>query len=148
MKQKLFSEEDKKLIVESIRIAEKNCSGEIRVHIDDECEIDPLDRAVEIFEILGMHKTKLRNGVLFYMSEKDKKFAVIGDVGINSKVGYEFWHEIRDIVLDGFRNKEFGQGLANGIKKVGQALAAYFPYDSKTDVNELSDEISFYSKKE
>ncbi len=47
---------------------------------------DVLDRAAWLFKKLGMHKTAERNGVLFYLAVKDRKFAIIGDAGINAKV--------------------------------------------------------------
>ncbi|MFQ3576484.1 MAG: TPM domain-containing protein [Cytophagales bacterium] len=147
MAEYFFSVTDKENIIKAIRNAETKCSGEIRVHVDEDCEIDPLDRAVEVFRLLGMEKTKLRNGVLFYVSVEDHKFAVIGDVGINMKVGNDFWHEIRDIVLEEFKRNDYCGGLVKGIEKVGFALSSHFPYDSKNDANELTDEISFKNKK-
>lgn len=147
MTEDFFSKEDKQRIVEAIKQAEKLCSGEIRVHFDEDCEIDPLDRAVEIFDYLDMKKTKFRNGVLFYLSLEDQKFAVIGDAGINNIVGQEFWHEIRDIVLEDFKVFDFCGGLVKGIEKVGSALAHNFPYEQKGALNELTDEISYNKKK-
>ncbi|MFO7829685.1 MAG: TPM domain-containing protein, partial [Bacteroidales bacterium] len=79
-----FSTEQKKQITDAIKEAELNTSGEIRVHIEMDCKEDVLDRAAFMFEKLAMHKTELRNGVLFYLSIKDRKFAILGDAGINA----------------------------------------------------------------
>ena len=68
---KYFTEENKLQITNAIRVAETNTSGEIRVHIESYCQDDVLDRAAYIFEKLEMHKTELRNGVLFYLAMKD-----------------------------------------------------------------------------
>ena len=68
--QKYFSEENKLQITNAIRVAETNTSGEIRVHVEKRCKEDVLDRAAYIFKKLGMHKTELRNGVLFYLPLK------------------------------------------------------------------------------
>ena len=137
-----FNEEQKKLITDAIKEAELNTSGEIRVHIESDCKEDVLDRASYIFEKLAIHKTKLRNGVLFYLSVSDKKFAILGDAGINTVTPDNFWEEIKETVLNNFKNSDFDIGLSTGIKMAGQALKEHFPYQ-KDDVNELSDEISF-----
>ena len=140
--QKYFSEENKLQITNAIRVAETNTSGEIRVHIEKHCKEDVLDRAAYIFEKLEMHKTPLRNGVLFYLAFEDHKFAILGDAGINEKVPDNFWEEIKEEMAASFREGKFTEGLSTGIKKAGKQLKQHFPWQ-EDDVNELSDEISF-----
>ena len=142
---KYFTEENKLQITNAIRVAETNTSGEIRVHVESYCQDDVLDRAAYIFEKLEMHKTELRNGVLFYLAMKDKKFAILGDAGINQKVPEDFWESTKDLVIAKLKEGKFSDGLAAGIIKAGEQLKAHFPYQ-KNDVNELSDEISFGEK--
>jgi len=137
-----FSKQEKEDIALAIKNAELDTSGEIRVHIEEKCKGDVLDRAADIFKKLEMHKTELRNGVLFYLAVKNRKFAVIGDAGINKVVPGNFWDEVRDIMLNHFRDSKFTQGLVEGIELAGQQMKQYFPY-GKDDINELSDEISF-----
>jgi len=139
---KFFTTEEKERILKAIKDAEKKTSGEIRVHIENRCPGDVLDRAAYIFEKLGMHKTKERNGVLFYLAIAERKFAVIGDVGINTVVPEEFWESIKNIMEEKFKNYQFTEGLIEGINEIGKKLKEYFPYKSD-DVNELPDEISF-----
>jgi uncharacterized membrane protein len=140
--QKYFSEENKLQIASAIRAAETNTSGEIRVHIEKHCSEDVLDRAAFWFEKLEMHKTELRNGVLFYLAIEDHRFAILGDAGINQKVTADFWNETKEQVISRFREGKIAQGLADGIVKAGEQLKAHFPY-KKGDVNELSDDISY-----
>jgi len=137
-----FTPEEKKLIGDAIHDAELNTSGEIRVHVEGNCKIDVLDRAAAIFYQLKMDKTKLRNGVLFYLATKSKKFAIIGDKGINEVVPENFWNDIKEMMAKHFQEGEFAIGLEKGIKEAGEHLKKHFPYQSD-DVNELSDEISF-----
>ena len=137
-----FSKEEQAHILASIREAELNTSGEIRVHIETECKEDVLDRAAWLFEKLGMKKTAERNGVLFYLAINDRKFAILGDAGINAKVPAGFWDEIKEILKKNFGEGHFVKGLSEGISLAGIQLQAHFPY-VKADVNELSDEISF-----
>ncbi|WP_462318337.1 TPM domain-containing protein [Marinilabilia sp.] len=142
MAEKLFSEEQKAKIVEAIKEAELNTSGEIRVHIEKSCPEDVMDRAAFIFEKLKMHKTELRNGVLFYLAVKDRKFAILGDAGINAKVPEGFWDTIKETMVNHFKEGDFAGGLTRGILMSGEQLKAHFPYQTD-DVNELSDDISF-----
>jgi len=137
-----FTKEQQAQILASVREAEKETSGEIRVHIETSFEGDVLDRAAWIFNKLGMHKTAERNGVLFYLAVSNRKFAIIGDAGINSKVPSGFWDEISNLLLNRFKENKFTEGLSEGIILAGKQLQTHFPY-RKDDVNELSDEISF-----
>lgn len=137
-----FSKEEQDQILASIREAEMNPSGEIRVHIATECREDVLDRAAWLFEKLGMKKTTQRNGVLFYLAIGDRKFAILGDAGINAKVPVGFWDDIKEILMKNFREGQFVRGLTAGISLAGMQLKTHFPFD-KADVNELSDEISW-----
>ncbi len=89
-----------------------------------------------------MHKTELRNGVLFYLAVKDQKFAILGDAGINVKVPDNFWDDIKEHMLLNFKDSKYAKGLEEGIKMAGEQLKKHFPFQSD-DVNELSDEISF-----
>lgn len=137
-----FTSEQQETIRQAIAAAELNTSGEVRVHIDEKCKGDVLDCAADQFKKLGMHKTKLRNGVLFYLAVADQKFAILGDKGINEKVPSDFWNAIRDEMLSCFKQQKFTEGLSKGIEMAGEKLKAHFPYQ-EGDVNELSDEVSF-----
>ncbi|MFH1319527.1 MAG: TPM domain-containing protein [Bacteroidota bacterium] len=137
-----FTSAQKEQIVNAIKEAELNTSGEIRVHIESRCKKEVLDRAAAVFAALQMHKTKLRNGVLFYLAVKDHEFAILGDGGINAAVPDDFWDIIKDMMQQNFIQGKFTEGLSAGIKMAGEQLKANFPYESD-DINELSDDISF-----
>jgi uncharacterized membrane protein len=128
-------------VVEAIRLAEKNTSGEIRVHIEKKTSMAPIDRAVEVFDELKMYQTKDRNGVIIYVAVKSKQFAIYGDKGINEKVADDFWDSTKDIMLFHFKNGNNKQALVNGILKAGEQLKSHFPYQDD-DTDELSNEIS------
>ena len=140
-----FSKEDESRIAAAIKEAEGNCSGEVRVHVDKHCSKNVLDDAAHTFAKLEMHKTKLRNGVLFYIATSDKKFAVIGDAGINVKVPAGFWDDVCDVLSRHFKDQDFAGGLTEGIKMCGEKLKEFFPHQAD-DVNELPDEISYGNK--
>lgn len=128
-------------ITDAIKLAETNTSGEIKVHIEENCEGDAMARAKEVFEYLLLHKTAQRNGVLFYLAYGDKKFAVLGDKGINQKVGQTFWDSTKELLKENFKKGDFENGLCSGITEAGNQLKHYFPYNTD-DKNEISDEIS------
>ncbi|MEN8115534.1 MAG: TPM domain-containing protein [Bacteroidota bacterium] len=142
---KYFTEENKLQITNAIRVAETNTSGEIRVHIEKHCKGDVLDQAAYVFEKLGMHKTELRNGVLFYLAVEDHKFAILGDAGINQTVPDDFWESTKETVIAKLKEGLYAEGLSDGIIMAGEQLKEHFLYQSD-DVNELSDEISFGDK--
>jgi len=137
-----FSKEQQNKIILAIKDAELNTSGEIKVHIEKKCHGDVLDRAAYIFKKLGMYKTALRNGVLIYLAIETRKFAIIGDSGINSKVPNNYWDSIKENMLQHYKNGNFTEGLTEAISEVGYHLKEYFPY-LKEDINEINDEISF-----
>ena len=129
-------------MVEAIRQAELNTSGEIKVHIENHCRINVEERSLFIFNHLKMNETKQRNGVLIYLAVKDRKFAILGDEGINNMVEANFWNDIRDLMVEAFKEGRFADGLEQGIIRCGEKLKIYFPYQSD-DINEISDEISY-----
>ena len=129
-------------ILEAIGRAERHSSGEIRVHLHQGGGEDVYQRAVETFERLEMHKTRLRNGILIYVDTRRRRFAVIGDEGIHRKVGQDFWEQIRDILAEHFRQGQYTDGIVRAIDAIGLALAEHYPY-SDDNINELPDEISF-----
>lgn len=143
MKQNEFlSKEEKKHVISAIEAAESNTSGEIRLHLENHCSENALDRAAYWFKELQMHKTAERNGVLFYLAVADKKFAILGDAGINAVTPDDFWDKITTETLNLFKENKYAEGLAKGISMAGEALKKQFPHQ-ENDVNELSNEISF-----
>jgi uncharacterized membrane protein len=138
----ILNREEDHRIVEAIKQAELNTSGEIKVHIENRCKGNVEERSLLIFNKLNLDKTQLRNGVLIYLAVKDRKFAILGDEGINKVVGDGFWNDVKDLMLSHFKEGRFTEGLEQGIQRCGEKLKAYFPYQSD-DVNEIPDEISY-----
>ena len=137
-----LSHQEQADVLAAISDAESQTSGEIRLHLESRCKGDVLDRAAMIFETLAMHKTALRNGVLFYLATEDRKFAILGDGGINAVVPEGFWNEVKDTVIAGLAAGNPAEGLASGIRLAGHQLSNHFPV-KENDTNELSNDISF-----
>ena len=144
---KFLTAEQQDIVVAAVRLAEKGTSGEIRVHIDGDCKGDLMERAEEVFSKLGMHRTKLRNGVLIYLACNTKVFAIIGDQGINEVVPDGFWDDTAQMMSEYFRLGCFTEGLSRAVAMVGENLKTFFPYQ-EGDVNELPDDISFGKNEE
>ena len=128
-------------VVEAILKAEKNTSGEIRVHIEGHTRKDHYERAKEVFHLLKMDNTKQENGVLIYVAVTDKKFVICGDKGIDKVVPKDFWQTTRNSIQTHFKKGAFKDGLVAGVLKAGEELRSHFPWQSD-DTNELSNEIS------
>ncbi len=137
-----LSEIEKEKIIAAIKQAELNTSGEIKVHVENHCpKGNPFERAKQIFQYLSLNTTAQRNAVLFYVAHGDRKFAVLGDIGIDKVVQPNFWESTRDTLRMYFAQGDFSGGLQMGIKEAGFQLKKYFPYQTN-DINEIADDIS------
>lgn len=138
----VFNEEEQQRIRRAIEDAEKLTSGQIRVCIEKTCSENVLDRAAKYFHQLDMHKTKLRNGVLIYLATVDRKFAIIGDRGLNKLVPKNFWDDTKEDMLNYFKHGDLVEGIVTGLKIAGEHLQKYFPH-KLDNANELPDDIAF-----
>jgi uncharacterized membrane protein len=123
----LFTEEEQHRIRIAIEDAEKHTSGQIRVCIEKTCSDNVLDRAAKYFHKLDMHKTKHRNGVLVYVATVDRKFAIIGDAGINKVVPADFWDSTKEDMLEHFKLGDLVEGIVTGLKISRRPSAEIFP---------------------
>lgn len=139
-----FNEEEKQQIITAIRAAEQQTSGELRVYIESRCRfVDALDRAAEIFWGLKMDQTDKRNAVLIYIAIRDHQYAVFADDGIHKRLGDKFWNNEVKAMYQHFRENQLSDAVVQVINDVGRALHEQFPYDGKTDKNEIPDDIVF-----
>ena len=122
--------------------AELLTSGEIRLHLEEKCQIDTEARALEVFYSLNMGNTKLKNAVLIYISYGDQKFAICGDEGIHENVSNRFWKSLRNSLRRSFEKKDFFKGISITIMECGRQLRTYFPYQHD-DINELDNHVTF-----
>ena len=138
----ILNREEDRRVVEAIKQAELNTSGEIKVHIENHCRGDVEKRSLVVFNKLKLNESQLRDGVLVYLAVKVRKFAILGDEGINKVVEDGFWNDVKDLMLSHFKEGRFTEGLEAGIQRCGEKLKAYFPYQSD-DINEIPDDISY-----
>lgn len=137
-----FSKDEEKRIVQTIQHAERQTSGEIRVHMERDYEGTILGAASRTFFSLGMERTKDRNGVLIFIVPDRKDFAIFGDRGINAAVPPDFWESVKLVMQQNFRQAMYAEGVCRGVEMAGEKLQAFFPW-THGDKNELPDEISY-----
>lgn len=137
-----FDNIQSQILVDAIGRVEKHTDGELRIHIEDFCDIDAVDRAKEVFYKLKMNLTQNKTGVLIYIASEDRKIAIIGDEGINEKVSSSFWDSIIQDIVKEFSHARYLEGLLDGIEKVSKVLKEHFP-SKEHNPNELSNEISY-----
>ncbi|MEW6061215.1 MAG: TPM domain-containing protein [Bacteroidota bacterium] len=141
----ILTKEELTKISETIRLAEQETIGEIRVNIQKrrsfkERNLSLHDLAVKKFFTLGMDKTKEKTGVLIFLLLSDRKFEIIADEGINAKVTQEFWNMLAKKMGEYFNQNKFSDGICYVINEVGAVLKREFPI-KPGDENELSDDV-------
>ena len=144
----VFTEADLDAVAAAVREAERATSAEIRVHAERRVAhglrrrtVDPIVRARDVFVALGMHRTAQRSGVLIYLAVEDRKLAIIGDEGIHTRVGDDYWTGVRDRMVERLRAGAMRDALVGAVTDVGAALARFFPR-RPDDVDELPDDVS------
>lgn len=139
-----FAPGEVETIVNAVREAERRTSGEVRVFVESRCRyVDPLYRAAEIFFGYKMDCTDERNAVLVYVAMRDHQFAIFADEGIYREMGKDYWNAEAQKMLQAFKQESYADGLVSIIDDIGHALKDHFPYDNKSDKNELPDDIIF-----
>ena len=143
-KKQFFTAEEQARIVEAIRLAEMETSGEVRFFMESKNPyMDPIDRASEIFFQLKMQNTLHRNGVLLYIAMKDHELALFADEGIYNKAGKEYWDNAVKNMISEFKSHHIVAGIEQCLLQIGQTLKETFPYEATTDKNELPDDLIF-----
>jgi uncharacterized membrane protein len=141
----ILTKEELQKIAETIRAAEHQTIGEIRVKIQKrrsfaERNLTLHELALKNFHMLGMGNTKEKTGVLIFLLLSDRKFQIIGDEAIHKKVTDGFWESLSVKMSEHFKQNKFADGICYVIKEVGAVLQKEFPI-KPGDVNELSDDV-------
>ena len=130
-------------IVHAIKKAERKTSGEIKVHVEAHCPKEVMEQAKDVFHHLKMDQLPHQNGVLIYLSIEDKKICILGDKNIDLKTGLGFWNETVFQLSESFKKGLYDEGVIQAILEIGGKRQEYFPFNSKTDKNDLNDDISY-----
>jgi uncharacterized membrane protein len=137
-----FFEEDFSISIEkSIEEAELLTSAEFKLHIEEICNEDLLDRAAFVFSELELHKTQLRNAVLLYVSVNDRKVSILADAGAKAHLSEEFLSESLSNLINDFKASNYEAGIRSCFLAIANALKLSFPYQAN-DINEISNKVS------
>lgn len=133
---------DESAVIGAIRHAESLSRAEIRVHIAEKTQNkNVLESAKRVFTKLGMHHTELRNGVLIFVCFREKKFAILGDIGIHQFVSDAFWENVKTEMQALLKQGKHTEAICHGLNRAGEKLQLHFPAGNHNP-NELSNEIS------
>jgi len=140
-----LSTDDLHEIQEGISNVEKSTSGELRLCLRKrrgffEKKFTPRELAVSEFHKLGMHSTDEKTGVLIFILFSERKFEIVADEGINSKIPEDKWESITSHLKNEFSSGNYKNGIIKCLNEINDVLAREFPY-KEGDKNELSDEI-------
>jgi len=134
--------EGQRRIAAAITAAERHTTGEICVHVTPRCRGNVMKRATKAFNRLHLYATKRRNAVLIFVAYQDRKFAILGDTGINELVTRGFWDSEVEELTRYLKAGRPVDGLCEIIAHMGERLSQYFPGE-RDDENELSNEVTF-----
>ena len=141
-KKEFFSVEQKERIIAAIRAMEQQTSGEIRVFVENKNPlVDPVERAGQVFDKLKMGNTRHRNAILLYVAVKHRELALFGDEAIYKLLGEDYWKTAVNKILKHLRAENIPEGIVQTIYEVGQVLKEKFPFNERTDIDELPGDI-------
>lgn len=145
-----FTEEDFARITESVRQAESQTSGEIRVKIRKyfqkgrecfEADIRDIHHQAEFdFDAEGLAKTQDKTGVLILVVLEERKFKILADEGIYKKLPQFYLDNCAKDLVSRFVNAEYVSGIRETVEALGVMLAKHFPR-RHDDVNELPNDV-------
>jgi uncharacterized membrane protein len=136
-----MTDAERRSIVAAIKRAEAGNPGEVRVHVETHCRSTPLVRARELFEELGLGKTRDGTGVLLYVASADRVTSVFAGPGIHTEAGPGFWKTVTDEVAAGFRAGKGASGIVRAVDRIGDLLREKHPRGDRHG-NELPDTVS------
>ena len=98
-------------------------------------------RAQQAFLEHEIFNTRDRTGILIMVSLDEHRVTVLADAGINQKVDTSTWDECVDLVLAGIKKGNFGEGMADAVRRCGDIVTEAGFTIREDDTNELSDSL-------
>ena len=118
----------------AIRASETVHRGEIRFAIENALSpgqvwrgMSDRERALQVFADQRVWDTEANNGVLIYLLLADRDIEIVADRGIAARVDPDAWEAVAQAMEAAFRQGDFERGALEGIARVGDLLARYFP---------------------
>jgi len=140
--ERFLTDAESAAVTTAVGEAERLSSAELKVVLARHCWGSLKAKARRLFKKLGLERTEQRNCVLILLVTANREFLIYGDEGIHAKVGQGFWDDVLGRMQEAFDRDEFGAGLAEGVRQIGEKLARYFPRQ-QNDIDEISNEIVY-----
>lgn len=118
---------DEERIAGAIESVEARTTGRIGVFLAHRIRGNIQPAAWRAFERLGLHRSKHRNHVLFFVIPEQRQFAVVGDWALHNELGQVYWNRLAAQMGERIRKADLTQGLIYGIEDIGEKLAQLFP---------------------
>lgn len=133
-------------VEEAVKKSERQNRGQIRFAVESVLDwrrlvrdVQPPERALEVFSRLRVWDTEENNGVLIYLLLADRHVEIVADRGVHGRVGAAGWEPICRRMEQSFAAGNFEEGAVLGIRAVSEILAREYPVTG-SPVNELPDE--------
>ncbi|OBX20770.1 hypothetical protein A9995_03550 [Erythrobacter sp. QSSC1-22B] len=97
-------------------------------------------RAIAYFKVGAERRTHGRTGVLIFLSMQEHRAEIVADRPIAEQVSADVWGEAMADMLADIGRGCVAEGMAAGVRDVGQVLAEHFPRTGEP-VNELPDRL-------
>jgi uncharacterized membrane protein len=125
-----------------IAAAEELTSAELRVVVTRSSWFGIKNKARRLFAQYGLDKTVQRNAVMILVDTRSRELLIYGDEAVDERVDSQYWNDVRDAMVAELREGNLADGLATGIRLIGEKLASIFPADA-TRKNEIANDIIF-----
>ena len=97
-------------------------------------------QAIKHFKVGAEKRTHGRTGILIYLSMREHRAEIVADEPIAEKVSADVWGNAMADMLVEIRKGCIAEGLAAGVRDVGEVLSEHFPR-SEDNENELPDRL-------
>ena len=138
----MLSREELDRLSAKIAAAEQITSAELCVVLTKSSWFGIKNKAHKIFRKHRLHETAARNAVMILVDTRSREMLIYGDEGVHERVDEMFWSDVRDAMLEELRAGRLADGLATGIRLVGEKLAVLFPAVGN-DRNEIANDVIF-----
>ena len=140
--QQFLTKDEELAITREIAAVELQSRGEVRVVVTSKWIINAEHYAWKLFRKLGLDRTREHNAALILVAVRQRRFAVIGDAGLNTVVAADYWHAIADAMAHHLRNGSRGEAILTGVRLLGATLAEHWPA-AGANPDELPNEIVY-----
>jgi len=100
-------------------------------------------KAQGLFLSEEVFNTRLRTGIMIFISFFEHKVIVLADTGISKVVPQQEWDALVQGIINHIRQGKLVEGIEGAVKRCGEILLERGFVISPDDINELGDELRF-----